>query len=192
MSNMSAFHYELSLAESQHDLRSNLLPLGLVKKGAYRHRALLFKVGEEGGERGEGRREGREGDSLQLITLPHCSCRSCVMSWLWAARWCEASTTATGTRWWSWLKTAPHALSPGRTSWTWCTILASSCWRPVPRPTSTPNCEMCVCTHTYIHTYKQWTRGHSEDTDDIHNLGVSMLVYFSISLSIHTDVHATT
>ena len=63
MSNMSAFHYELSLAESQHDLRSNLLPLGLVKKGAYRHRALLFKVGEgrEGGEeggRGEGRKEG--------------------------------------------------------------------------------------------------------------------------------------
>ena len=42
--NMSAFHYELSLAESQHDLRSNLLPLGLVKKGAHRHRALLFKV----------------------------------------------------------------------------------------------------------------------------------------------------
>ena len=68
VSNMSAFHYELSLAESQHNLRSNLLPLGLVKKGAYRHRALLFKVGEEGGgERGEGRREeggrreGREG-----------------------------------------------------------------------------------------------------------------------------------
>ena len=61
MSNMSAFHYELSLAESQHDLRSNLLPLGLVKKGAYRHRALLFKVGEgrEGGEEG-GRREGGE------------------------------------------------------------------------------------------------------------------------------------
>ena len=47
VSNMSAFHYELSLAESQHDLRSNLLPLGLVKKGAYRHRALLFKVRRE-------------------------------------------------------------------------------------------------------------------------------------------------
>ena len=54
VSNMSVFHYELSLAESQHDLRSNLLPLGLVKKGAYRHRALLFKVGEGGGEEGKG------------------------------------------------------------------------------------------------------------------------------------------
>ena len=66
VSNMSAFHYELSLAESQHNLRSNLLPLGLVKKGAYRHRALLFKVGEEGGEREEGRREerGEEGKGL--------------------------------------------------------------------------------------------------------------------------------
>ena len=50
----------------------------------------------------------------------------------------------------------------------------------------------CVCTRTYIHTYKQWTRGQGEDTDSIYNTGVSMLVYFSISLSIHTDVHATT
>lgn len=65
MSNMSAFHYELSLAESQHDLRSNLLPLGLVKKGAYRHRALLFKVGEER-ERSEGGEEGRGGEREAL------------------------------------------------------------------------------------------------------------------------------
>ena len=75
MSNMSAFHYELSLAESQHNLRSNLLPLGLVKKGAYRHRALLFKVGEEGGgERGEGRREegGGRGGKGTLSSSSHC------------------------------------------------------------------------------------------------------------------------
>lgn len=66
MSNMSAFHYELSLAESQHDLHSNLLPLGQVKKGAYRHRALLFKVG--GGCVAVG--EGGKGEDL----LCGCTC----------------------------------------------------------------------------------------------------------------------
>jgi HEAT repeat protein len=42
--NVSAFHYELPVGEVQHELRSNLVPLGEVKKGVHRHRALLFKV----------------------------------------------------------------------------------------------------------------------------------------------------
>ena len=42
--NVSAFHYELSIGEVQHDMKSNLIPLGAVKKGVHRHRALLFKV----------------------------------------------------------------------------------------------------------------------------------------------------
>ena len=39
-----ALQYELPLAEIQATTHKSLVPLGVIKKGTYQHRALLFKV----------------------------------------------------------------------------------------------------------------------------------------------------
>ena len=111
----------------------------------------------------------------------HFCCRCCVMSWPWAAHWCEASTTATGTRSWSWLKTTPRALFPASTLLTLCTILADSCWRAVPRPTSTPNCEE----RTVVNRLQ--TRRQGAGMRDICNTVDSCLPHSSVT-SLHMDV----
>ena len=42
--NLSSFSYELVNGQAQYKEGSNLIPLGAVNKGLFRHRALLYKV----------------------------------------------------------------------------------------------------------------------------------------------------
>ena len=41
---LAAFSWELPLAMLRKDLNANIVPLGMLKKGTFFHRALLFKV----------------------------------------------------------------------------------------------------------------------------------------------------
>jgi len=41
---LSSFSYELHMSEMKTQLRSNIVPIGSIKRGIYYHRALLFKV----------------------------------------------------------------------------------------------------------------------------------------------------
>ena len=41
---LAAFSWELPLAMIRKDLNANIIPLGMLKKGTFFHRALLFKV----------------------------------------------------------------------------------------------------------------------------------------------------
>lgn len=38
------FSWELHISEIEYELKSNVVPIGKVKKGTFYHRALLFKV----------------------------------------------------------------------------------------------------------------------------------------------------
>lgn len=40
------FSWELHISEIEYELKSNVVPIGKVKKGTFYHRALLFKVHE--------------------------------------------------------------------------------------------------------------------------------------------------
>ena len=41
---VSNFSWELAISQLKFDLKSNVIPLGLIKAGIHYHRALLFKV----------------------------------------------------------------------------------------------------------------------------------------------------
>ena len=44
MSDLSKFSSDLHIAQLKADLKSNVIPIGFVKRGIYYHRALLFKA----------------------------------------------------------------------------------------------------------------------------------------------------
>lgn len=44
MEKLHEFPWVLHLSELKFQLQSNVVPIGLIRRGIYRHRALLFKV----------------------------------------------------------------------------------------------------------------------------------------------------
>ena len=40
------FSYELSISQLKYELKSNVIPIGMIEKGIHYHRALLFKVSD--------------------------------------------------------------------------------------------------------------------------------------------------
>ena len=45
---LANFSWELPLSQIKFDLKSNVIPIGMIKAGIHYHRALLFKVGKFG------------------------------------------------------------------------------------------------------------------------------------------------